>query len=1188
MKLVFMFVLIGTLHLSAGVYSQTKKLNLDLKNVSLKQVLEELEKQTDVTFLYSDSNLDINKAVTIVAHDQTLEQILDRLFSDNSVNYSMIENHIIISVKESPLTAQQQTFTVTGKVTDDKGEPLAGVNVYEKSNPQHGVITSADGTYSITVANKDATLVYSFIGFENQELHVAGRSVINVTLVETITGLNEVVVTALSIPKEAKTLGYAVAKVDNERILASGTPLNAIQSLYGSAAGVNVSSTASGPTGGMKINIRNAVSFDSHSTTRPLIVVDGIPIHDENTSIGYGATSRDNGTGINDINPDDIASFEILKGAKASVLYGSEGANGVILITTKSGKKSKDLGVSASVTTSWDKMAFLPELQDQYGTGRSPSTVETDAQGFYLDENNERTLDYSGSAFGPKFDPNVMLNWWDGSKRPWVARDESVYDKLYRQGHQTTTNVAVSNGNDKGSIRFSYTNMQFTPITPGGKFDKNSFSLSAKYDLNEHISLSYSGNYYFTTNLNAINANSMDAQGARASLGAYSADIDVDLLREYMVTEDGYNYFASPENRRLVSNGRMSIVGFLWDQTQNEAIYNRNHNIQSLTLNIKLNKALSINMLGGVDATVARDQYKGKLQDPSLIGPNSGSMYMDNTKINRKSYGQGMFNFNFDVSDFNFSGFVGGVMRHNYYENKGASVKGGMVIPNWFSFNNLPSGQQPVYQKGNGEDMLYSLLGSFQLSWKDMVYVELQGRQDWSSILPPDHNSYFYPGVSATWLLNETLSLPIWVQFAKLRVSGADVGRPGPRYFSNVNYGVSQSGSGYILIPPSDLPPMDENGVPNLEPERKREYEVGAEAYFFNGSRIGFDFSYYTAHTYNQIMKVAAPPGMGVNSIRMNAGDVASYGWELALKTKPILNNNFHWDLNFMFSQGKTRVEKLDGELKSLSLWGTNGLNAVAEVGGEYGLIYQQKGWQDYINPSDDNDPNNGKRIVKGDGTMYNYSSKSTKMVGKILPDVTGGIFSSFGYKNLRFIFNIDYSFGAFFISETETYMMAAGVLNNTLKYRDKEHGGLAYHMDAGQKVAGEAPAGGDTYYDGVILDGVYPDGTPNDQVVSAEDYYYASYFSNGFFPEDRLFKSDYVALRNMALDYSFPHSMINKIKLTDLTLSVFVNNVAYLYKAAPNSIPEAVNGTGWGSSSYGTTALPAQRSVGVSLKVNF
>jgi iron complex outermembrane receptor protein len=687
-------------------------------------------------------------------------------------------------------------------------------------------------------------------------------------------------------------------------------------------------------------------------------------------------------------------------------------------------------------------------------------------------------------------------------------------------------------------------------------------------------------------NQNAVNANTFDGQGARSSIGAYSADIDVDLIRQYIVTDDGYNYFANPSLKNFFSAGRSAVVGMFWDQEQNESTFTRNHNIQSLSLDIKLNKTFSATVMGGMDLTTERSVTKSKLKDPSLIGPNGGSMFMDNTRNIRKTYGQGMLNFNTDISDFNISGFVGGVIRHNYIDKKGASVKGGMVIPNYFSFNNLPSGVQPSYVKQNAEDMLYSLLGSAQLAWKDQIYVEAQGRNDWSSILPLDNNSYFYPGVSSTWIASNTLELPDVVEFMKARVSWADVGRPGPRYFSNVNYGVSASGAGFILSPPSHLPPMDENGVPNLKPEKKRELEFGFETYLFKNQRVGIDLSYYMANTYNAIMAVSAPPGMGVSKIRMNAAEVSNKGWELALKTKPIHTKDFKWNVDVTFASSKSRVEKLDGELSSLSLWSTNGLNAVAEVGGEYGLIYQAKGWQNYIDPSDPNNPNNGERIVKNNGTMYNYNSKSSKMVGKLLPDVTGGLFTSFNYKNVRLLANFDYSFGAFFISETETYMMASGVLKESFQYRDAENGGIAYHLVDGAKVAGEAPAGGDTYHDGVIIDGVYANGNVNDKVISAKDYYYDAYFSNGFFPEDRLFKSDYVALRNIALDYTFPASIAKRIGLNELVLSAFANNVAYLYKDAPNSIPESSNGTGWSSSSYGTTAMPAQRSIGIALKI--
>jgi iron complex outermembrane receptor protein len=452
-----------------------------------------------------------------------------------------------------------------------------------------------------------------------------------------------------------------------------------------------------------------------------------------------------------------------------------------------------------------------------------------------------------------------------------------------------------------------------------------------------------------------------------------------------------------------------------------------------------------------------------------------------------------------------------------------------MVIPNFFSFSNLPVGVQPEYQFANGEDVLYSLLGSAQVSWRNQVFVEAQARQDWSSILPTNNNSYFYPGLSATWILSETLKLPSIVNFAKVRASWADVGRPGPRYFSNVNYGVSQSGGGYILTPPSDLPPMDANGIPNLKPERKREYELGLETYLFKNRRIGFDFSYYKSTIYDQIMAVAAPPGMGVKNIRMNAGSVRNRGWELMLKTKPIVSRNIQWDVDLTFASGKTYVEELDGKLQSLTLWNAFGaVNAVAEVGQEYGLLYLTKANHTYTNPNDAKDPNNGKKIVNAQGTSYDYTSTS-KLVGKMIPDLTGGLSTSFAYKNFRLFANLDYQFGATFLSGAETYMMASGVLKESLQYRDAEHGGVPYYLDASSnKVAGVNPSGA-TYYDGVILDGVTADGKTNSKVVSAENYYYDSYFSNNFFPEDRIFKSDYIALRNVALDYTLSPKFSSK-----------------------------------------------------------
>lgn len=1087
----------------------------------------------------------------------------------------------------------QGKMTVSGTIKDATGNGLEGATVGEKGT-SNWVPTGKGGSFTINV-KPEAKLLVSYVGFVTQEL--TATSSMHITLVASVRTTEEVVVTALGIKKQSKALGYAVSRIDNDRIMASGTPTNALQALYGAAPGVQVAATAAGPSAGMKINIRNAISFDKSTSTRPLIVVDGVPIHDQNTQMGYAATDRDNGTGINDINPDDIASMEILKGAKASVLYGGEGANGVLLITTKSGTKGTGLGVAASFTTSWDRAAFLPKLQNEYGTGSSPSSSRNDADGYYIDANGKRALattfgdGFGAAAFGPKFDPSVKLLWWDGVERPWQAQTKNIYNDLYQTGHQNVTNVALSGGNDQGQIRFSYTNLSMTPIRPGSDYNKNTFSLNSSYKLNNYITLKYTGNFFISRNLNAANLSTMNGEGQQAEIGAFSADINVGLLKSHLLTPDGYNYFANPSLRNLISNGRKGVVGYLWDQLQNKSIFTRLHNIQSLSADIKLTNIFSATLMGGLDYSTERNEYKGRLLDPQLIGPASGFMYSDVTNIFKTTYGQGMLNFDTKInSDFNLSGFVGGVIRKNYTDGKGASVNGygQLVIPNFFSFSNMPLGVQPVYQYTNGEDLTYSLIASAQLTWKNQVYIEAQGRNDWSSILPKGNRSYPYPGISASWILSESFKLPTVFDYAKVRTSYATVGRPGPRYFSNVNYATSQTGGGYVLTPPGDLPPMDANGNPNLKPEQKREFEVGFETYLFQNRRIGVDFSYYKSHIFDQIMAVAAQPGMGVKNIRMNAGDVMSTGWELAIKTKPILTKNFEWDVNLMFAHGKTVVEKLANDLQSLTLWTAFGaVNSVAQIGQEYGQLYLTKSTYTYNNPNDAHDPNNGKKVVNAAGSAYDYQS-TAKLIGKTVPDVTGGFFTSFAYKNIRLIANIDYQFGATVLSGTETYMMAAGALNETLKYRDAAHGGAAYYLDANsKKVAGTNP-NGPTFHDGVILDGVGTDGKTNTKVVSADNYYYDSYFSNGFFPEDRIFKSDYIALRNIAIDYTLNKKIAQKIRMSSLIVSVFANNVAYLYKAAPNTTPESTNGTGWDAGGFGSTALPSQRSIGISIKTKF
>ncbi|MEO1009941.1 MAG: SusC/RagA family TonB-linked outer membrane protein [Bacteroidota bacterium] len=1200
MKLTTLFLLISLIKIQASTYAQNTRISLDMDNARMETIFNEIESLSEFRFLYNLEKIDIDRRVSVHAKKERISNILESIFEGTNIYFTVNNKVIVLNNSNSSTNIRNpqstnlgdktvQDLTVSGTVTDADGVPLPGATVVEVGTT-NGVSTNFDGVYTITPRGDAPVLEFSYIGYATQTVSVNGLATIDITLLENTSELDEVVVTALGIRKEAKALGYAVSKVDTDRILASGSPVNALQSLYGTAAGVTVGGTATGPTGGFKINIRNAVSFDGSSTTRPLIVVDGIPIFDENTEITRNnRTGRDNGTGINDINPEDIASMEILRGAKASVLYGSEGANGVLLITTKSGARSKGLGISASMTTTIENSAFTPNLQDQFGTGRSASIAANDDQGFYINDLGERALDITGPGFGPRYDPNVLLRWWDGSLRPWQPTRRDVFDQLFRTGSQRLANVAISSGGERGSVRFAYTNMDYKPINRGGDYDRNTFSLNASYKLNDNISLKYVSNYFITNNLNSSFEGSADAQGSTTGLGGYTRDIDVDLLRSFLVTENGFNYFQNEDRQReFISTGRRTVVGTLWDWTQDESEFRRIHSIQSLTMDINLSKVFSAQILGGIDNTTERTVFRGRLQDPSLIGPNSGSVFRDENRVISSAYIQGTLNFNTQIKDWGLSGFVGAIHRDNRLELKGAERIGGFVIPNFFSFSNLPSGQQPNNIIDNGRDVLYALIGSVELDWKDQVFVELQGRQDWSSILPfrDNQNRYFYPGVSATWIASNSINMPSFIKFLKLRTSWADVGRPGPRYFGNVNLGVSQSGNGFILNPPNSLPPINTEFEQTLRNERKRELEFGLEAFFFENQRIGVDLSVYRANTYDQIMSITARPGLGVNTQRVNAGDVQNTGWELGLRTKPVFNENFQWNLDMTFARAQTKVVDLDEGITSQLLFEGNGLNYVAEIGGEYGLIVQQQGFQNYINPSDDNDPNNGTRIVDNNGERYAYARSSNRVVGKLLPDVTGGVFNRFTYKNFSLVANIDYSFGSTFVNEAETYMLAAGVLDESLPFRDAATGGLPYYInEEGARVAGANPGGGATFNDGVLLEGLRRDGTPNAQIVSAQDYYGSSYFSNGFFPEDRLFKADYVALRNVSLDYRIP-VIPEKIGLSEAIISVFANNVAYIYKAAPNTIPEATNGTGWRSGAFATTALPLQRSLGLSLRV--
>ncbi|MCU4154586.1 SusC/RagA family TonB-linked outer membrane protein [Carboxylicivirga sp. A043] len=1197
MKLLILFVLVGTLQLSANVYSQSK-VNLNLKDVSIKQLLEEIEKQTDVTFIYSDSNIDVNKGITVKADNQSLEDLLATVFKSSDVRYSMIENHVVLSaVVKNNNSIQQQTLTVTGKVTDINGEPLPGVNVYEKTNPQHGVITGIDGTYNIEVDNADDVIVFSYIGFTDQEVVVGGTREINITLIEETTGLDEVVVTALGIKRDKKALGYSVSSIKSDELVKSGVPVNPLTSLYGKAAGVKISGTANGPTGGMIINIRNSVSLTESSSTRPLFVVDGIPIFDENSGMNRNdRDGRDRGTGINDINAEDIESVEILKGAKASVLYGHAGANGVVLITTKSGKSKKGFGVEVASSYTWDNTAFVPDLQNEFGTGNTMAVEGLDADmtdeyGFkYQDVNGVKTPVFWGSGgaagWGPKMDGREIL-WWDGQMRPYTAQPDN-YSDLFQTGHLATNSVALSNAGEVGNFRFSYTNKQYTSTIIGAEQKNHILSFNGNINISDKIKLGYISNYYYTFNHNAP----FRMQDELVTYGV-NRDMKPELWKQNIHDETGVYWYFRDKERREAAGSAASQIGstYFWNQTQNDFDEERHHFIQSANLGIEFTDWLSLSLRSGFDMTRKLGEVKKKVMRPLDEDPTQGYYSVSERNI-LKLTNQALLNFDKKINDdFRLSGFIGGVYEYSM-DRSLKSLTQEFLIENWFSLTNS---RKDVKSEGSGSRTsytLYGVLGSAQIAFRDYLYLEVQGRNDWSSILPPANNSYFYPGVSLSWIASEALALPDFIKYAKFRASYADVGRPGPAYFGNLNFNVDSYNGIPYQTASSDMPPVDfdkaiaEGTFPteNLKPERKREIEMGFEANMFQGNRLGIDFSWFKANTYDQIMALDVPRSSGVNRIITNAGDVQNNGIELQLTGKPIMTNNFVWSATLNLAKYNTKIKKLAEGVEILPLWGVTGASREARVGGEFGEYY--------INPwlRDENG-----NLVVGSNGVYEFDTENQVKVGKELPDVIGGFNTNFGYKGFYLDFDFDFQFGGTLISQTNMYLRGNGTGVESLKYRDEARGGLPYYINNNGDLVGlsshsdAAPTDSKyewIFHDGVILDGVKGDGTPNDQLISAQQYYERTYWQGYMdITEDVVFKSDYLALRRITFAYEVPKKYLSNTFLTRARVSVFGTNIAYLYKDIPNVTPESFAGTNEFTEYSG---LPGVRSYGFEVKLAF
>lgn len=1182
MKLTSFLLFVVLMQVSAGSYEQT--VSLHQKDVDLGSVFKKITRQTGYSFLYNDKVLTKARKIDIDVQDMRLEDALALCFSGQPLEYSILNKTVVIRARVEHTAAEAPPMVVQeikGKVVDSAGNPLGGVTVSIKGTKK-GVATDANGEFTIDAADADAVLIISSIGYASQEVRVRGRNFISIKMMAAASNIEDMVVTALGVKRERRSVGYSIATIKGDELTKSGVTLNPFLALYGKASGVGVNTGASGPMGGLKINIRGAFSLNPAQNVRPLFVVDGVIISDRATSMGGSVgAGYDYGSNINDINSEDIESIDILKGAKATVLYGTDAGNGVVLITTKSGKNAKGFGMTGAFQYTVEKPRSYLQLQKEYGLGDNIYDTQ------YVSRNGQqvRAIPNKRFSFGPKFDGSTMM-FYDSSLVKNSPHDS--YMDMFRVGHSYNANVAISGSSEKGNMRASYTNYKYNDI-----ISPNSYQLRNTFSFNGNIRASRLASFELVSNIyNIVSQNRREQNGGSIAWG-FPVDYDYNnLYHNWFLDGTGYQRDLS---NSISNTGAVNIGNYLWTLDRNRQKDDKFHMITSAKAILNFTPHLSLVGQFGLDYD--NTNYTSQISVTRIVPSVANGRFGITKENNTIQTYQGLLNYDNDFhnKDIHVSAFGGFVYRLRSSESIRVGTTGGLNFPGWYSLNNMRGipnsdnlGEIRGYDRGN--DVLYSALASGTVSWKNELYLEFQAREDWNSTLPPQNNKYFYPGASVTWNYTERFQIPS-MNRGQVRFAWADVGNGTNRYFANNQYSLGYiSGTGAQAVsvgPPGNILP----GA--LSPERKREFEVGINNSFFKGNRLTFDMDFYTYNRYNQIISLPVSAASSSSGLLINVGDVKAWGYEFSITGTPLLTKNIRWDITVNGARQKSRVQKL---YPGLSVYKYADL-----INGAGAAIYANEGQPaGEIMAYDYTKDDQGNKVVSNNGT-YILDTDPLKRVplGNIYPSFYGGVLSDFHYKNFGFRIGLDYKYGGTIFSYTNQRMTGLGQLENTLQYRDEAHGGLAYFIDNnGTKVAtthnAQAPANskdGHVYHDGLILPGVKLDAATNkyvknDIMVAASDYYltYANDLATSF-PPDRLYKNDYIKVREVSVSYTLNPKVAHMMRMQGVTITAAGRNLFYLYKTIPNlDVESALGADGY----VENTVFPGQRTFSLGLNVAF
>ncbi len=890
--------------------------------------------------------------------------------------------------RETVRKASADNSTVRGRVVDVSGEPLIGATIREKGGTR-GTVTDIEGNFILSVPDS-AVLQVSFVGYESIEVSVGGRKTLEIQLRENTVMLDNVIITALGLEKKEASLAYSIQKVKGEE-LTRMKEVNMITALAGKAAGVQINKNSSGIGGSAKVSLRGIRSASGDN--QPLYVIDGVPMLNIGTEQAYSAIggtanagNRDGGDGISNLNPEDVESISILKGAPAAALYGSQAANGVILITTKKGNTAGQRNIYFSTGLTFDKAFSLPKMQNCYGVS---DVVDSWGEKAYLPISNE-------------------LN------------------DFFRTGLTSITSVSVNYGNEKIQTYFSYAN-----TTGRGIVDKNQLT---KHNINlRETAVMFNQRLKLDGNVNVMR---QIVKNKPVSGGFYMNPL-VGLYRfprgeDLSYYKDNYEIY-DPERKLGIQNWHTFTEDFeqnpYWIQNRIQSKETRMRSIISLSANLRINSWLTVQARGSVDYISDKMRQKFYASTaPALCGANGRYIEMDYQET--LIYGDVMAMGKRKWEDFTLDVAIGGSINDKNvnstrYDSKNASLK----YANVFNLANIVmNGSASIDQKIDSRRQLQSVFGTAQVGYQDKVFLDLTARNDWASTLAytsHEKSGFFYPSAGLSFLIDKWIQLPEWISFAKLRGTYSKVGNDIPQFITNSVSHITAGGE----LQANDAAPFKE-----MEPEMTHSVEVGTEWRFFQ-SRLGFNLTYYRTNTHNQFFKLPALAGDMYAYRYVNAGDIQNRGWELTVDATPVLTPDFTWKTSLNFSSNRNKIKELHEELKEL-VYGPSSFSSSYAMklvkGGSIGDIYGKAFVRDaegnivYQTEGD----HKGLPTVEGEG--------NTIKVGNANPRFIMGWNHTFSYKGFSLYFLLDWRYGGKILSQTQAEMDLYGVSQVTALARDR------------------------------------------------------------------------------------------------------------------------------------------------------